>query len=78
MNAILQQDMYLKDRINVFSNSTGDAVGHLEGMTETAYSNGMKAEFNNRQAAVKFILSFVSDKPKEKTIQKNDNQQQLF
>ena len=77
MRAILQQDMYLENRINVFSDSTGDAVGHLEGTTATAYSNGMKAEFNNRQAAVKFILS-VSDKTKEKTTQKNDNQQQLF
>lgn len=77
MNAILQQDMYINGRVNVFSNSTGDQIGYVTpDLKAVPIGKGRYGEFKNMDAAVKYILSVTE--PEEKKQAQNTNQQSLF
>jgi hypothetical protein len=75
MKAILQADMYIKERVNVFSGDTGDIIGWIENLKAQPVG-AQPAEFRTQEAAINYILSTI--KPTEEKKKVNTNQQSLF
>ena len=78
MNAIIQNDLYIDGRINVFSNVSGDQIGYItKDLRATPIGAGISGVFKTIEAGVKYILAITEPKETKKEI-KNTNQQSLF
>jgi len=76
MKAIIQPDIFDPSRLSIFSADSGDILGYLHGTKAVPIDGSTAAEFNSREAAIKYLLA--TEKPKEVKEKVQTNQINLF